>query len=236
MTITTETQTLRIDDGEMGIYIARPESGRAPALLVLQEAFGVTDHIKDITQRFAEQGYLSIAPELFHRTAPLGFTAPYNGDFTALAPHFQAVTPEHIAEDVLAVHEWLLRDPQFDKAHLGSIGFCLGGRASVIANAHLPLQAAVSFYGGAPPNPNDIARDQHAPVLFFWGDLDKHLVPEQRDAMISAMAAAGKQYITVDISDAGHGFFRDVGTTYNPNASRQAWALTLSFLATYLKP
>ncbi|MFI5201041.1 MAG: dienelactone hydrolase family protein [Candidatus Kapaibacterium sp.] len=236
MTITTETQSLRVEGEEMGIYIARPESGRTPALIVLQEAFGVTDHIKDITQRFAEQGYLSIAPELFHRTAPPGFTAPYNGDFTALATHFQAVTPEHIAEDVLAVHEWLLRDPQFDKTHLGAIGFCLGGRASVIANARLPLQAAVSFYGGAPPNAEEVAREQHGPVLFFWGGLDARQVPEQRNTMIDAMRNAQKQYITVEISDAGHGFFRDVGATYNPNASRQAWALTLSFLATYLKP
>lgn len=236
MTITTETQTLRVGNGEMGIYIARPETGRAPALIVLQEAFGVNDHIKDITQRFAEQGYLSVAPELFHRTAPPGFTAPYGGDFTVLAPHFQAVTPEHITEDVVAVHEWLLQDSQFDKSHLGAIGFCLGGRCAIIANAKLPVKAAVSFYGGVPPTLEDTVRDQHGPALFYWGGMDAHLGPELRRSVVDAMSKAGKQFINVEISDAGHGFFRDVGTTYNPNAARQAWALTLSFLATYLKP
>jgi len=235
MTITTESKTLRVGDGEMGIYVARPESGRAPGLIVLQEAFGVNDHIKDITQRFAEQGYLAVAPELFHRTAPPGFTAPYGGDFTALAPHFQAVTPEHITEDVLAVHEWLLQDSQFDKVHLGAIGFCLGGRVSLVTNARLPLQAAVSFYGGAPPNLEETVRDQHGPVLFFWAGLDKHQTPEVRRGVIDAMSRAGKQFVNVEISDADHGFFRNVGNAYNPKAARQAWALTLSFLTTYLK-
>src|SRR5581483_7211604 len=171
MTITTEIQTLKSGGSDMNIYIARPESGRTPALIVLQEAFGVTDHIKDITQRFAEQGYLAIAPELFHRTAPAGFTAPYGADFSALAPHFQAATPEHIAEDTKAVFNWVSNDKQFDKTHIGAIGFCLGGRAAVISNAKLPLKAAVSFYGGAPPQAEDVAREQHGPVLFFWGEL-----------------------------------------------------------------
>ena len=235
MTITTETKTLTSGGSEMNMYIARPESGRAPALIVMQEAFGVNDHIKDVAQRFAEQGYLAVAPELFHRTAPPGFTAPYGGDFSVLAPHFQAVTPEHITEDGNAVYEWLLKDAQFNKTHVGAIGFCLGGRVSVVANARLPLQAAVSFYGGAPPQLEDTVRDQHGPVLFFWGGLDKHQTPEVRRSVIDAFLKAGKQHINVEISDADHGFFRDVGQAYNPNAARQAWALTLSFLATYLK-
>ncbi len=236
MTITTTTETVRAGDGEMNLFIARPESAQAPALLVIQEAFGVNDYIKDVSQRFAEQGYLAVAPELFHRTAPPGFTAPYGGDFSALAPHFQALTPEHLIEDVLAAHEWIVQDKQWDRIHAGSIGFCLGGRASLIANATLPLQAAVSFYGGAPPNLEETIRKQHGPVLFFWGGLDQHLTADIRRGVVDAMTTEGKQFINVEISDANHGFFRDVWPqVYNPNAARQAWALTLSFLATYLK-
>ncbi len=235
MTIITETITLHSGGSKMDAFVARPEAGRTPALLVMQEAFGVTDHIKDVTKRFAEQGYLAVAPELFHRTAPPGFTAPYGGDFSALAPHMQGVTPEHIAEDVLAIHEWLLQDNQWNKTRVGAIGFCLGGRVSLVANARLPLQAAVSFYGGAPWSLEETVREQHAPVLFFWGGLDAHQTPELRRGVIDAMTKAGKQFISVLVADAGHGFFRDVGTAYNPNAARQSWALTLSFLATYLK-
>ena len=177
-----------------------------------------------------------MAPELFHRTAPPGFIAPYDGDFGALQPHFQALTPEHLTEDVRATHDWIVQDNQWDTIHMASIGFCLGGRVSLIANAVLPLQAAVSFYGGAPPNLEQTVSDQHGPVLFFWGGLDAHQTPELRRGLIDAMAKAGKQFINVEISDANHGFFRDVQRPpYNPNAARQAWALVLSFLATYLK-
>ncbi len=235
MTITTETQILHVENGEMGIYIARPETGRAPAMLVLQEAFGVNDHIKDVAQRFAEQGYLAVAPELFHRTAPQGFAGDY-ADFQSIMPHVQALTTEGTAADVLAAHEWLLRDSQFDKSHVGSIGFCMGGRASFIANAKLPLSAAVSFYGGGiAPDLLDMVKDEHGPMLFFWGGLDQRITPELRRSVADTMTAEGKQFITVDVSDAGHGFFCDARPVYNANAARQAWALTLSFLATYLK-
>jgi carboxymethylenebutenolidase len=234
MTITTEEITLGVSGSSMQAYVARPESGKAPALIIFQEAFGVNDHIKDVARQLAQQGYVTIAPELFHRTAPGGFTAAYE-DFEAIRQHIQATNAETIGDDARACYDWLTNDRQVDKTFIGSIGFCLGGRSAVIANARLPLQAAVSFYGGVPPDVAEIAREQHGPVLFFWGGLDKHLGPEQRNAVTGAMAQAGKLYINVEISDADHGFFCDARAAYNPNAARQAWALTLSFLATYLK-
>ncbi len=241
MTITSESIILKsggpsvVAGCDMGAFVARPETGRAPGLIVFQEAFGVNDHIKDVTRRFAQQGYLAIAPELFHRTAPMGFTGDY-ADFPSIAPHFQAITPEAIAEDVHAAYDWLLKDAQCDTEHIGSIGFCMGGRVSFIANAELPLKAAVSFYGGG------IAQgllhrvpDQHGPMLFFWGGLDQHITPEHRSAVTTAMTEAGKPFINVEVSDANHAFFCDARPAYNANAARHAWALTLSFLATHLK-
>jgi carboxymethylenebutenolidase len=236
MTITTETSTVDVNGSAMSLYIARPETGRAPALIVLQEAFGVNDHIKDVTRRFAQQGYVAIAPELFHRTAPAGFTAAY-GDMEAVKIHMQAATPDAIEEDIHATYDWLLGDRQTDPSHIGSIGFCIGGRASFIANAKLPLKCAVSFYGGGiAPNLLPLAAEQHAPMLFFWGGLDKHITPEVRNTIEQAMIVAGKKYINTVISDADHGFFCDARSAYNPTAAREAWALTLSFLSTYLKP
>ena len=235
MTITTDNIIIPVAGSDMGAYVARPETGKAPALIVLQEAFGVNDHIKDVTRRLAQQGYVAIAPELFHRTAPVGFTAGY-GDFALLGDHFYAVTAESITEDMLAVHEWLLGDRQVDPGHIGAIGFCLGGRASYIANAKLPLKAAVSYYGGGiVPNLLPLAAEQHGPILFAWGGLDKHLTLEQRTAVTTAMTEANKPYIAAVFSDAEHAFFCDARPAYNANAARQAWALTLSFLATHLK-
>ncbi|MDP4199091.1 MAG: dienelactone hydrolase family protein [Bacteroidota bacterium] len=235
MTITTETIVLKSGPNEMNAYVARPESGRAPGLIVLQEAFGVNDHIRDVSKRLAQQGYLVIAPELFHRTAPPGFTADYT-DFSLVGPHMLALTPMALAEDTLAAYDWLVKESQCDRERIGAIGFCLGGRAAFIANAELPLKAAVSFYGGG------IAQqllgrttDQHGPMLFFWGGLDTHITPELRAAVTAAMTEAGKAFINVEISDANHGFFCDARAAYNAPAARHAWALTLSFLSSNLK-
>jgi carboxymethylenebutenolidase len=236
MTITTETITLQVADGDMAAYVARPESGKAPAIIVLQEAFGVNDHIKDVSRRLAQQGYLAIAPELFHRTALAGFTAAYT-NFASIVPHMEAATPDAITEDVKAVYEWLLGERQVDPGHIGSIGFCMGGRASFVANAVLPLKAAVSYYGGGiAPGLLHLVADQRAPMLFAWGGLDKHITPPLRAQVAEAMRNAGKPYISTEFSDADHGFFCDARPAYNPNAAREAWALTLSFLAVHLKP
>jgi carboxymethylenebutenolidase len=235
MKIATESIILKSDGSDMGVYIARPEAKKGPGLIVFQEAFGVNDHIKDVTRRFAEQGYVAIAPELFHRTAPPGFTGTY-GDFASLAPHFHAVTTEGIASDARAAFDWLSKDSQVDNAHIGSIGFCMGGRCSFIANAKLPLQAVVSFYGGGiVPALLDLAQEQSGPILFFWGGLDQHIGPEQRNGIADEMTKAGKPYINVEISDANHAFFCDARPSYNAIAAKHAWALTLSFLETHLK-
>src|SRR5205823_12554121 len=97
-----ETVSVKVSDGsEMRLYVARPEQPRAPGLLVLQEAFGVNGHIRDVARRLAREGYLAVAPELFHRTAPPGFEGSY-GDFGSIMPHMQALTPETLEADLRA--------------------------------------------------------------------------------------------------------------------------------------
>lgn len=230
----TETITLNSDGSAMNVFVARPEFPKAPGLILFQEAYGVTDYIRDIAQRLAHEGYVTAAPELFHRTAPPGFTINYT-DFGAAAPHYQATNTDTIASDAKAVYEWLKSDLHVDNSSIGAIGFCLGGRCAYIANATLPIQAAVSFYGGGIASILDLAGSQSGPALFFWGGLDQHIGPDQRHAVAEAMSKAGKSATTVEISDANHAFFRDVGQTYNPTASKHAWALTRSFLETNLK-
>jgi len=177
---------------------------------------------------------VTVAPELFHRTAPPGFESPYD-DFGAVAAHFQALTPDAIRADVAATYDWLQSDSQVDGNRIGSIGFCLGGRVSFIANANHPLKAAISFYGGGiSPNLLDRAKDQHGPMLFFWGGLDQHIGPEHRSAITEAMTKAEKPYVNVEFSYAGHAFFCDARKAYNPTAAKQAWPLVLAFLKSYL--
>jgi len=214
----------------MSAYIAFPEgSGPFPAMIVLQEAFGVNGHIRSVTDRLAREGYIAIAPELFHRTAPVGFEGAYN-DFAALAPHFQVITTETLEADIQAAYDWLLGQKNVQQNKIGCIGFCLGGKASFIANTFLPLAAAISFYGGGVHTLANRAVNMKAPQLFFWGGKDTHILPEHRNAITEAIEAAGKDYTNVVISSADHGFFNEEKPAYNIEASKEAWALVKEFL------
>jgi carboxymethylenebutenolidase len=215
----------------MGAYVARPEqTGPHPGLLVFQEAFGVNSHIRNVTERFAAQGYVAIAPELFHRTAPPGFEGNYS-DFPAIKPHYQAVTTETAEADARAAYEWLHANSQVKRENISSIGFCMGGRVSFIANSVLPLRTAVSFYGGGiATGLLDRAAKLQGPMLLVWGGLDKNITAEHRKAVADALTAVKKSYVSAEFSDADHGFFCDERPAYNAKAARQAWALSLEFL------
>ena len=215
----------------MAAYVARPASaGRHPGLMVFQEAFGVNGHIRNVTERFAAQGYVAIAPELFHRTAPAGFEGDYK-DFPSVMPHYQAVTTDAAEADTQATYNWLHSSPHVKPDNISCVGFCMGGRVSFLANSVVPMHAAVSFYGGGiAPGLLDRAAKMHGPSLLFWGGLDKHILPAHRKAVTDALSAAHKSYVNVEFSNADHAFFCDERGAYEPNAARQSWALTLEFL------
>lgn len=234
--IATQKVTLQVADGtSMNAYVARPaEEGKCSGMLVLQEAFGVNAHIRDVTERFAREGYVAIAPELFHRSGP-GFESTYD-DFAACMPHMQALTAQGQAADMRAAYDWLRAQPQVSAERIASVGFCMGGRSSFLACATLPLQASISFYGGGiAQGLLDRASDLQAPILLFWGGKDTHILPEHARAVEDALTKAGKAYVNVTLSFADHGFFCDARASYNPSAAGLAWKLTLQFLDTYVR-
>ncbi|TGE28241.1 dienelactone hydrolase family protein [Hymenobacter metallicola] len=216
------------DNSHFSAYTAFPTlEGPHPGMILLQEAFGVNGHIRAVADRLAQAGYVVIAPELFHRTAPAGLEIPYS-DFASAAPHYQAITPEGLTADVQAAYTWLRNQPNVTEK-IGSIGFCLGGRVSFLTNAVLPLAAGVSYYGGGTHHLAGRAAELHAPHLFFWGGQDKHIPKEQVDAVMAALDAAGKPYLNTVISYADHGFLCDERPSYHAEAAQEAWALTLAF-------
>lgn len=238
MSAKIETQKIALqvsDSSSMNAYVARPaEAGKFPGMLVLQEAFGVNSHIRDITERFAREGYVAIAPELFHRSGP-GFEGSYT-DFGPVMKHMQALTEAGQTADIHAAYDWLRGQPQVTPERIGSIGFCMGGRASFLACATIPLQASISFYGGGIAQEFlHRAGDLKAPILFFWGGLDQHITLEHRRAVEDAVAKAGKKFVNVTVSYADHGFFCDARASYHAEAAGLAWALTRQFLDTYVK-
>jgi carboxymethylenebutenolidase len=229
--IVKDKAELAVGDGtQMAAYVARPErKGPHPGLLLFQEAFGVNHHIRDVSERFAAEGYVVIAPELFHRTAPW-FEGSYT-DFPAVLPHYQAVTTQTAELDIRAAHEWLLSNSQVKPNGISSVGFCLGGRVSFLANSVVPLRAAVSFYGGGiAPGLLDRVSKLQAPSLLIWGGLDQHITAEHRKAVTEALSAQRKDYVNAEFSRADHGFFCDERASYESHSARQAWALTLEFL------
>lgn len=223
--------TLPVADGtEMRAYTAFPSStGPVPGIILLQEAFGVNHHIRGVADRLAAAGYAVVAPELFHRTAAPGLEIAYSDFATVAAPHFQAITVEDLTADLQAAHTWLTTQPLVKVDKIGSIGFCLGGRVSFLANAVLPLAAGVSYYGGGTHLLKDRAADLHAPHLFFWGGLDAHISKAHIAEVTAAVEAAGKPYLNAVISYADHGFNCDERPSYHSQAAAEAWALTLAF-------
>lgn len=223
------------DSTSMRAYAALPEASNGfPVMLVLQEAFGVNHHIREVANRFAGEGYLALAPELFHRTAPEGWEGNYN-DFSSVIGHVQALTNEGLEADLRACSDWLHTLRGASSGQTSAIGFCMGGRVAFLANSILPLKAAASFYGGGiAPNPTgpgllDRTSTLHAPMMLIWGGQDRHIGADQRRAVADALTQAKKSFVHVEFSDADHGFFCDERSSYHPAAARQAWTMVQEF-------
>lgn len=236
MPVHSEMVTIEVGDGTtMGAFAARPEGGGPfPGLLVFQEIFGVNAHIREVATRFAAQGFATLAPDLFHRSSP-GFECSYEDRQAAFA-QAQAMAVEGTEADLRAAFQWLQSQDFVRPDWLASVGFCMGGRVSFLANAILPLQAAISFYGGGiAQNLLGRASELHAPMLFFWGGKDEHIGPDDVRAVTDALREQGKPFVNVEFSEADHGFFCNFRSSYHPAAAGQAWTLAKEFLAERLK-
>src|SRR5262249_34479429 len=147
------TQTIQTPDGPMDVYDVVPDQKATGAVIVIQEAFGVNDYIRDVTRRFAAAGYHAVAPTMFHRAG--GGTAPY-GDFSKVMPLFRGVSDAGIVADVDATVAHL-RQAGFDDARIGIVGFCFGGRGACLVAHRRQLRAALRCLGGCTRTPG------HAP-------------------------------------------------------------------------
>ena len=228
----TQIIPLNVEDGSfMDAYTSVPDGdGPFPGIIIFQEAYGVNAHIRDVADRFAREGYAAIAPELFQRSAEPGFEGNYT-DFATVAPHMQKITVDGLSFDIESAYEWLIENPKVNPDKIAVIGFCMGGRVAFLANALVPIQASVSFYGGGiPALLPQFAHDIHAPQLFMWGGDDSHIPAEQIKQVTDAMDETMKPYVSKVFPGVGHAFFCDARASYNPEAAREAWKISLDFL------
>jgi len=240
MTNQLETQTVELDtpDGAMACYEARPATESTRAVIVIQEAFGVNDHIQDVTRRFAEAGYHAVAPHLFHRAG--GGTAPY-GDFAKVIPLYEGLTDDGILMDVDAARAHLRR-AGFDDDHTGIAGFCFGGRVTFLVALENALGAAVGFYGGGivtqrfPQFPTLIERvsELKTPWLGLFGDADEGIPVEDVEKLRTALVDAPVACEIVRYPEAEHGFHCDVRDSYHEQSAKDAWGRTLAWFEQHL--
>lgn len=231
-------RTVDTADGPMELYEAVPDGNVRGAVIVIQEAFGITDHIQDVTQRFAAAGYHAVAPALFHRSGP-GKTAPYD-DFSVVTPLIMKLNDETLLVDVDAALEHL-RAAGFADQQIGIVGFCLGGRVTFLVSIKRGLGAGVGFYGGGivsspfgqPPLIGD-AGSLATPWLGLFGDADTIIPVADVDALRVALESASVETEVVSYPGASHAFNRDGGPSYHEEAASDGWRRTLEFLDTHL--
>jgi carboxymethylenebutenolidase len=228
--------TVQIDtaDAKMGLYMARPATAAKAAVVVIQEAFGVNDHIEDVTRRFAGEGYLAVSPHLFHRSGDPKLSYE---DISQVMPHMQALSSEGIANDLDATLDFLAKEG-LEANQIGIVGFCMGGTVAFIAATRYPLGAAVSFYGGGIaqgrfglPAQTDVAGDLKCPWLGLYGDLDQSIPVAEVETLRQAAARSGVRTEVVRYADAGHGFHCDARDSYHEASAKDAWGCCLSWFS-----
>jgi carboxymethylenebutenolidase len=228
---------VEIPAGDLRIpaYRAKPESGTSfPTILVVQEIFGIHEHIKDLCRRFAKSGYLSVAPYLYARQGDVSGLADIPEIYTKVVSR---VPDAQVMSDLDTTVEWAARDGG-DTSRLAVTGFCWGGRIVWLYAAHnARLKAGAAWYGRLagpttelqPKNPVDIAKDLKAPVLGFYGGKDTGISLESVEQMCAAIDAARKSARIDVYPEAQHGFNADYRPSYDPTAASDAWAKMLAF-------
>ncbi len=221
----SEYVTLKAADGfELSAYVARPEGEPIAGLVVVQEIFGVNQHIRSVADGYAKDGFLAIAPALFDRFER-GIDLGYEGaDMQKAMSFVPKLNPDKSLEDVGAAIDFA-RAATGKK--VGVIGYCFGGSMAWLAAARLHPDAAVGYYGGHIAN--YIAETPTAPVMLHFGKLDTHI-----PATVAEQVKAAHPEVEIFWYDAGHGFNCEARGSYDAAAAQEARARSLSFLKKYL--
>ncbi len=204
-------------------WLAKPAPGKGPALVVIQEWWGLVPHVLDVTERFAKEGFLSFAPDLYH-----GKTTTSPDEAGRLLMELDV---SRAGREIAGAGAYLLQRPECTTQKFGVVGFCMGGAlAQYAATSNPNVGAAVSFYGGFQKVPLDW-RHLASPLLLFYGGKDASVPAAGAKPLEEKLRALGKTVETVVYSDAGHAFFNDSRpNVYDPKASADAWARTLAHL------
>lgn len=204
-------------------YLAVPESGSGPGVIVIQEWWGLVPHIKDVADRFAAAGYVALAPDLYK-----GETATSPDD---AGRRLMALNIEQTAQDLQAAVDFLLNHEAVTSNKLGVVGFCMGGQLALLAATVSDRMGAVVDFYGIHPNVHPDFSKLTAPVLGIFGENDSSVPPTAVQQLESQIQQAGGTIETHTYSNADHAFFNNTRPeVYNPEAAEDAWKRTIGFL------
>jgi carboxymethylenebutenolidase len=234
MEIATERIEIPLEEGgSMGGYLARPAAGGSgPAVLVFMEIFGINEHIRDVTERVAREGYVSLAPDFFHRTRP---GAEYGYDDEGFAKGMElldALEADEMVVDAQAALAYLRSRDDVDPDRIGCMGFCIGGHMAYLTACETDVKATASFYGGgiaAPRGPggasSTVGRTQKitGKVLCLFGGRDSFIPRQQVDVVAETLRQDLVRNDIVIYEAADHGFFCDRRDSYHAVAAKDAW-------------
>lgn len=240
MEVVSQEITVQTGNEKMPAHLARPASGGPyPALVVVMEAFGLNDHIKNITDRFAAEGFVALAPNLYFRQPDnvVAYT-----DMPAVMRLMSSLNDEQVVKDMTAAIDHL-KAVKDAKSAVGTVGFCMGGRVAFLtACRNGDVKAAAPFYGGGMVTsrqpgakaPIEYVDGLKAPVLAFFGGKDAFIPIAEVDKFRDALKKAGKSAEVVFYADADHGFMCDDRQSHHPQHAKEAFAKAVAFFKQHL--
>ncbi len=218
-----------VKDGEIPAYRAQPEKGEDfPIVLVIQEIFGVHEHIQDVVRRFAKLGYLAIAPELFIRQGDVSKLSNIDEIRAIVA----TVPDSQVLSDLDATVDWAVKSANGNADKLAITGFCWGGRITWLYSAYNPnVKAGVAWYGRLvnnvtelqPKHPVDIAAELTVPVLGLYGGQDAGIPVETVEQIREKLKSSSSKSEIIVYPDAPHAFFADYRPSYRENEAKDGW-------------
>lgn len=233
--LTIQSTPVQVPNGDLFIdaYLAQPTTpGPHPGVVVVQEIFGVNEHIREVTDRIAKQGYIAIAPAIYQRLAP-GFEAGYTPEDIKIGREYKVKTKaDELLSDIQATLEYLKTRPNLKSGGFGAIGFCFGGHVVYLTAILEDIKATASFYGagiatltpgGGAPTVTRTPEIQGT-IHCFFGNEDASIPSSEVEQIEAALTDAGVSHQIFRYDGADHGFFCDRRGSYNAEAATDAWA------------
>jgi carboxymethylenebutenolidase len=244
MEISSERVSIDVGGSAMPAYLAKPASGGPhPAVIVWMEIFGVNAHIRDVAERVAREGYLVVAPNFFHRTAPDIEVGYDEAGMAAGIAEMGKLDADQMIADARATVAWLRARPDVS-GKIGVMGFCIGGHMTYLTAAETDVVAAASFYGGGiaaakgpggKPSPIHRTNKIQGRVLALFGGKDGMIPQTQVEQIRAALGEHGVKHEIVVYPDADHGFFCDKRATHHAASAKDAWERVKTLFAAELR-